>query len=191
MFNRIVPALAAKAGKSAQLTIDATHLKAHRPRPAPKKEPVPRWIGRTKGGLNSLSKTVRHRTNTTLNNRLEQHHRGIKGRSSSAPAAVTTRSFQTASAAPASQEMPALRSGSCRTHNPAVSHEEYWEPGASADRPSAPDTDQRQKAVRAVWSTGKASTGRVSLGAGERSHGLHGLLIHIPWNNMSEADRRY
>ena len=54
MFNKIFAELARKAGKPIRLMIDATHLKAHRTAASLlKKGPVPRRIGRTKGGLNS------------------------------------------------------------------------------------------------------------------------------------------
>ena len=54
VFNRIFSALVAKGGEPDQLMIDATHLKAHRTAASLlKKGPVPRRIGRTKGGLNS------------------------------------------------------------------------------------------------------------------------------------------
>ena len=53
MFNKIFAELAARAA-SRRLMIDATHLKAHRTAASLlKKGPVPRRIGRTKGGLNS------------------------------------------------------------------------------------------------------------------------------------------
>jgi putative transposase len=48
-FNKIFAALAAKGGKPGQLTIDATHLKAHRTSASLlKKGAAPRRIGRTK-----------------------------------------------------------------------------------------------------------------------------------------------
>ena len=54
VFNKIFAELAAKGGKPEWIMIDATHLKAHRHGCKPfKKGPVPRRIGRTKGGLNS------------------------------------------------------------------------------------------------------------------------------------------
>ena len=53
VFNRIFAALAAKGGKPGQLMIDATHLKRTGRRPAFPKGPVPRRIGRTKGGHRS------------------------------------------------------------------------------------------------------------------------------------------
>src|SRR5437660_5229399 len=53
VFNRIFAALAAKGGKSDQLMIDATHLKAHRTAASLlKRGALPRCIGRIKGGLN-------------------------------------------------------------------------------------------------------------------------------------------
>jgi len=55
VFNKIFAALAHKGRKPERVMIDATHLKAgasHRREPF-KKWPVPRRIGRTKGGLNS------------------------------------------------------------------------------------------------------------------------------------------
>ena len=54
VFNKIFAELAGKGGKPERIMIDATHLKAHRSSRKPlKKGPVPRRIGRTKGGLNS------------------------------------------------------------------------------------------------------------------------------------------
>ena len=54
VFNRMFASLAAKGAKPDQLMIDATHLKAHRTAASLfEKGPVPRRIGRTKGGLNS------------------------------------------------------------------------------------------------------------------------------------------
>ena len=54
MFNKIFAELARNGGKAERIMIDATHLKAHSHRRQPfKKGPVPRRIGRTKGGLNS------------------------------------------------------------------------------------------------------------------------------------------
>jgi transposase len=54
VFNKIFAALARKGGKPERVMIDATHLKAHRTAASLlKKGPVPRRIGRTKGGLNS------------------------------------------------------------------------------------------------------------------------------------------
>jgi hypothetical protein len=54
VFNKIFAALTHKGRKPEQVMIDATHLKAHRTAASLlKKEPVPRRIGRTKGGLNS------------------------------------------------------------------------------------------------------------------------------------------
>ena len=54
MFNKIFAELAGKGGKPERIMIDATHLKAHRTAASLfKKWPVPRRIGRTKGGLNS------------------------------------------------------------------------------------------------------------------------------------------
>jgi transposase-like protein len=94
-----------------------------------------------------LGRTVRHRTSAYMNNRLEQDHRGIKGRircmrgfkSHAAadrffrehgelrdllcPRRRHTKRSPPSSAASASQEAPALRSGSCRTSNPARSYE--------------------------------------------------------------------
>ena len=85
-----------------------------------------------------LGRTVRQRIGACLNNRLEQDHRGIKGRSdagaasrtvtppitsaasiatSSAPGTVTTRSSLLSSAAPASPRQHASRSASCRTRD--------------------------------------------------------------------------
>jgi transposase len=53
VFNRIFAKLG-KGGKPERIMIDATHLKAHRTAASPlKKGPVPRRIGRTKGGLSS------------------------------------------------------------------------------------------------------------------------------------------
>jgi len=54
VFNKIFAELARKGSQPSHLMIDATHLKAHRTAASLlKKEPVPRRIGRTKGGLNS------------------------------------------------------------------------------------------------------------------------------------------
>jgi len=53
VFNKIFAALARKGGKPERIMIDATHLKAHRTAASLLKGPVPRRIGRTKGGLNS------------------------------------------------------------------------------------------------------------------------------------------
>src|SRR5271154_6535096 len=53
VFNKIFAALAHKGGKLERIMIDATHLKAHRTAASLLKGPVPRRIGRTKGGLNS------------------------------------------------------------------------------------------------------------------------------------------
>jgi len=54
VFNKFFAELARKGGKPDRIMIDGTHLKAHRTRRRPfKKGPVPRRIGRTKGGLNS------------------------------------------------------------------------------------------------------------------------------------------
>ena len=88
-----------------------------------------------------LGKTVRHRTSAYLNNRLEQDHRGIKGRircmrgfkdydaanrfcrehgelrNFSVPVIVTTRPSPLPSAVHASPGRPASRSTSCRTRD--------------------------------------------------------------------------
>ncbi|MBS0994397.1 IS5 family transposase [Gluconobacter cerinus] len=54
VFDRIFVALTEQAGRSKRLMIDATHLKAHRTAASLlKKGLFPRYIGRTKGGLNS------------------------------------------------------------------------------------------------------------------------------------------
>ncbi len=54
VFNKIFAALAHTGGKAERIMIDATHLKAHRTAASLlKKAPVPRRIGRAKGGLNS------------------------------------------------------------------------------------------------------------------------------------------
>ena len=54
VFDRIFAGLASQAGEPDLLMIDATHLKAHRTAASLfKKGPLPRRIGRTKGGLNS------------------------------------------------------------------------------------------------------------------------------------------
>ena len=54
VFNRIFAALAAGSDSDETLMIDATHLKAHRTAASLfEKGPIPRRIGRTKGGLNS------------------------------------------------------------------------------------------------------------------------------------------
>ena len=60
VFNKIFAELARKGGKPERLMIDATHLKAHRTAASLlKKGPVPRRIGRTKGGLNSKLHAVK------------------------------------------------------------------------------------------------------------------------------------
>ncbi|TPG58041.1 IS5 family transposase [Roseomonas nepalensis] len=54
VFNRIFAGLAGRAGEPERLMIDAPHLKAHRTAASLlKKGPLPRRIGRTRGGLNS------------------------------------------------------------------------------------------------------------------------------------------
>ena len=54
VFNKIFAALAHRGRNPERVMIDATHLKAHRTAASLlKKGPVPRRIGRTKGGLNS------------------------------------------------------------------------------------------------------------------------------------------
>jgi transposase len=59
VFNEIFTELARKAGKLRRLMIDTTHLKTHRTAASLLKGPVPRRIGRTKGGLNSKLHAVR------------------------------------------------------------------------------------------------------------------------------------
>ncbi len=95
-----------------------------------------------------LGRTVRHRTSAYMNNRIEQDHRGIKGRircmrgfkSYDAAGrfcrehgelrellrldAVTTSPSPPLPAASGLQEAPRLRSGSCRMPDPASSYEE-------------------------------------------------------------------
>ena len=58
VFNKIFAELAGKGCKPERIMIDATHLKAHRTAASLKKGPVPRRIGRTKGGLNSKLQAV-------------------------------------------------------------------------------------------------------------------------------------
>jgi transposase len=54
VFSKLFAELARKGGVPKRLMIDATHLKAHRTGREPfKRGPVPRRVGRTKGGLNS------------------------------------------------------------------------------------------------------------------------------------------
>jgi transposase len=53
VFNKIFAALAAKGGKPDQLMIDATHLKAHRTRPACSKGEYPDVSDAPKADLNS------------------------------------------------------------------------------------------------------------------------------------------
>lgn len=54
VFNRIFAELAGKAGEPDRIMIDATHLKAHRTAASLlKRGALSRYIGRTKGGLNS------------------------------------------------------------------------------------------------------------------------------------------
>ena len=95
-----------------------------------------------------LGRTVRHRTSAYMNNRLEQDHRGIKGRIRCMrgfkshdtadrfcrehgelrdllrPRRRHNQPVSPPSAASGSQEAPGLRSGSCRTRDPASSYED-------------------------------------------------------------------
>jgi hypothetical protein len=60
VFNRISSELAAWGGKPNRVMIDATHLKARRTAASlSKKGAVPRRVGRTTGGLNSMLHAVR------------------------------------------------------------------------------------------------------------------------------------
>ncbi len=98
-----------------------------------------------------LGKTVRHCTSTTLNNRLEQDHRGIKGRIRCmrdfkdhdaagrfcredgelgdllCPRRRHNQSVSTSLRRSGSREAPELRSGSCRTRDPTGSRREQTE----------------------------------------------------------------
>jgi transposase len=59
VFDRIFAALATEGGPLLRLTIDATHLKAHRTAASLLKQGAfPRCIGRSKGGLNATLHAV-------------------------------------------------------------------------------------------------------------------------------------
>ena len=106
----------------------------------------------------TLGRNVRHRTSVYLNNRLEQDHRGIKGRircmrgfkeheaadrfcreydelrTSSAADPVTTNTFRQPADAVTFSSTPASRWASCRSHNQKIQAARRVTNGARRDR---------------------------------------------------------